>query len=244
MEREGFGFTGTIRALSNLHTYKKEQPAIKRKGLDATLILLRNWQTQRLERTHADLLASVRFGPACRFFLDEIYSARDFSRRDQEIEYLYSVMSRFLPDFLLGLVRKAIQLNDLSHALDQALLKVLVNDLGVTDTITPQLYAQAYRICDNYSERVKQIELLVEIGQQVDLATRLPLISTTLRLARRPARLAGWGELHNFLEGGYNSFKHMRRTDKFLEIIRQREMSILERIFAGDADPFSLESSI
>jgi hypothetical protein len=243
MARESLGFAKTIQSLSNLHTYKQDQPTVKTKGLDPTLILLRNWQSERLKRTHADLLTSARYGPACRFFVDEIYAARDFSQRDQDIEYLYSVMSSFVPDFLLGLVRKAIQINDLSVALDRSLLKALVEDLGMTDTLTPELYAEGYRICDNYTERAQQIDLLVEIGRQVDLATRLPLIGTTLRLAGRPARLAGWGELHDFLEGGYQAFKHMRRAGNFLKIIRQREIDILDRIFSEDPNPFSIEIS-
>lgn len=236
-------FSETIQHLSRLRQYRLEQPPISHTEMDASLAQLRSWQSARLAQTHADLLASHRYGPACRFFLSDIYAPRDFSQRDQDIEYLYAIMSSFLPEFLLKVVRKAIEMNDLTNELDQALARVLVENLGVTGdstgaSITPQLYAEAYRICDNFAERLHQIELIGEVGRMVDRGTRIPLVGATLHLARHPARRAGWGELQGFLERGYTAFKHMGRAEGFLHTIQQREITILERIFAHHPDPF------
>ena len=195
----------------------------------------------RLAQTYADLLASHRYGPSCRFFLDEIYAPRDFSQRDQDIEYLYAIMSSFLPEFLIKVVRKAIEMNDLTNELDMALSRALVEDLGVTDQITPELYAEAYRLCDNYAGRLHQIHLIGEVGHLVDRATRIPLIGVTLHLAQRPARRAGWGELHRFLEQGYTGFKHMGRANEFLHTVQERETAILDRIYENHPDPFGIE---
>lgn len=240
---EATRFSETIHHLSRLRQYRLEQPPISHTEMDASLARLRTWQSARLAQTHADLLTSHHYGPACHFFLTDIYAPRDFSQRDQDIEYLYAIMSGFLPEFLLKVVRKAIEMNDLTNELDQALSRVLYADLGVTGndaspSITPQLYAQAYRICDNYAERSHQIELIGEVGRMVDRGTRIPLVGATLHLARRPARRAGWGELQGFLERGYTAFKHMGRADGFLHTIQAREMAILERIFAHHPDPF------
>jgi hypothetical protein len=53
--------------------------SVARTGLDPQLALLRAWQSQRLRRTYADLLDDPRYRPACLFFLNDIYAARDFS---------------------------------------------------------------------------------------------------------------------------------------------------------------------
>lgn len=206
--------------------------------LDPPMALMRVWQSERLKKTHADLLRSKKYGPACRFFLDEIYAPRDFSQRDNDIEYLYEMMSSVLPKFLLSLVSNTVELNNLTNNLDNDLLNTLIDDLGMEEAITPEVYSEAYRICDNYNERRHQIELLMEIGRQVDIGTRIPLIGTTLRLARGPAHRAGWGEVHDFLEKGFSAFKKMRSAKKFLQVIEKRETAILDRIFAGDTDPF------
>jgi hypothetical protein len=206
--------------------------------LDPTLVMLRIWQNERLKKTHADFLRSKRYGPACQFFLSDIYAPEDFSQRDNDIEYLYEVMSSVLPTFLLSLVSNTVQLNNLTNNLDHQLLNALVVELGIKDSITPQTYSEAYRICDNYSERVHQIELLMDIGRQVDIGTRIPLVGTTLRLARGPAHRAGWGEVHDFLEKGFSAFKKMRGSKKFLNTVKRREIDILDKIFAGDPNPF------
>jgi hypothetical protein len=229
-----------LRALHNLGHYKEQQPPVQSKGLDPQMAMLREWQTERLKRTHADLLKSSRYGPASSFFIEEVYAARDFSQRDQDIEYLYEMMSRLLPDILLGLVRNAAEINDLTIALDEALLKVLVDELGVTDQITEGQYTQAYRICDNYDKRIYQIELIIKIGRQVDITTRVPLVGTALRLARTPARQAGWEDLYEFLNEGFKAFKHMHGADKFLKTLQERETRILNRIYANDPDPFRI----
>lgn len=204
------------------------------------LALLRRWQAARLARTYADLLASPRYGPASRFFLTDIYAPRDFSQRNTDIERMYEFLQRFLPARALQVLASTIELHTLTEELDQALLGALVEELGVTDTITGQLYAEAYRLCDNYDERKRQIDLIIEVGRDVDRLVRLPFIGTTLRLFRGPAHSAGWDELHDFLERGFAAFKQMRGAEVFLRTIRDRETRILDRIFAGDPDPFAI----
>jgi hypothetical protein len=103
------------------------------------------------------------------------------------------------------------------------------------------LYAEAYRLCNNYSDRVRQIEMVSEIGDELDRIAKIPLVGTALHLARGPAIRAGWVELTEFLERGYRAFEHMRGAQFFTSTIRQRERRILDKIFAGDADPFGFE---
>jgi hypothetical protein len=234
------GYKETLQTIKDLRKLKENQPTLTQGGLEPNLKILRDWQAARLARTHADLLASARYGPACSFFLSDMYAARDFSRRDQDLEYLYSLMSHFMPEILLRLVSRAIEINNLTKTLDQVLLKVLVEDLGMTDEITVDMYAEAYRMCDNYNDRVHQINLLGEIGRMVELGTHIPLISSVLKLSRRPATNAGWGEIHSFLERGYLAFKHIHGSDKFLRILQERELRILDRIYEGFAQPFDI----
>lgn len=209
-------------------------------GLAPQLQMLRAWQSQRLAETHADLLAYPRYGPACRFFLNDLYGPQDFSQRDQDILHVYRSMRRFLPDVLIHPLSLVIELNNLTTALDEALLHVLVTELGVTDWITAEQYAEAYRRCDNYDDRLRQLDLIVAIGREIDRLVRLPFIKTTLRLVRGPARLAGWSELHDFLERGFAAFKHIGGAEIFLQTLYECERQILDQIYAGAPDPFAV----
>jgi hypothetical protein len=200
--------------------------------LDPQLALLRNWQSQRLAQTYADLLADPHSGPALRFFLSDLYAPHDFGQRDHDVERIYAFLLRVMPAQTLQLLTDVITLNRLTNELDIDLCHVLVDQLGVTDTITPELYAEGYRICANYTMRVYQIDLLITVVTQVGVGARLRVVDLALLLARIPAQQAGWGDLYDFLKRGYAAFRQLRDVTAFVGVIELRERHILDQIYA------------
>ena len=87
-------------------------------------------------------------------------------------------------------------------------------------------YGEAFRACGQRDEREQQLRCVNQIGSALDRTTRWPLIGTTLKLMRAPARAAGLEKLQEFLEGGYAAFKQMRGADEFLATIAKRETAI------------------
>ncbi len=217
---------------------------IEGSGLDPKLALLRVWQGERLARTYADLLDQPRYRPACLFFLDDIYAARDFSQRDHDLETMYDFIRRFVPDAISRPAALTIKLHRMTEALDHKLLDVLVNQLDVTDSITVEQYAEGYRRCNNYQERVDQIDAILEICEHIDGIVRNPISGPALSVAKRPLRSAGYGEVMTFLERGYDSFKRMHGSRHFRKTLQEREMGILDRFYAHDPDPFRFEMSL
>ena len=204
-------------------------------ALDPALALLRRWQSERLMRTYADLLVDKTYRPASQFFLSEIYAPRDFSQRNQDIAQIHAFLSRAAPPQMLQTLTDAIELNRLTDLLDSQLLHVLVGQLGVTETITPAVYAEGYRLCDNYAQRVHQIELITKLIRQVGESARLPVVGLALKILHGPAHRAGWDELYGFLVRGYDAFKQIRKVSDFVEIIEQRETRILDEIYIVEA---------
>ena len=202
--------------------------------------MLRGWQADRLARTYADLLADPRYTPACKFFLSDIYAPRDFSQRDHDLHRIHRFLSRVLPAQTIQLLTDTVELNSMTNTLDDRLLHVLVDQLGVKDTLTPELYAQAYRICDNYAGRAHQIDLTRSILMQVGEGARLIVVGVAMKIAELPAQRAGWGELYDFLERGYAAFKQLRDVKTFVGTIAQRERRILDQIFSGNPDPLAV----
>lgn len=229
----------SIDAISSLDQREDGESIYHQKeALDPNLVLLREWQSNRLANTYSDLMSKRRYTLAGEFFLNDIYAARDFSQRDNDLEYLYDVMSSVLPKFMLSLVEHTIELNNLSNLLDVKLFSALRDELDLTDVITPAMYTDGYRICDNYDERKLQIELIIEVGKQVDMTTKVPLLGTALKMASGPAHRTGWGDVHNFLARGFRAFKQMRGAKEFLDTVKKREMYILDQIFMGNQNPF------
>jgi hypothetical protein len=227
-----------LREIQNL-----EHQRVEITQLDPRTALLRSWQSERLARTYAGFALNPRFKPALRFLLEDLYGARDFSQRNHDIQRLYELVRRIAPEPMIRPLILSVELHFLTERLDEQLLDVLVNRLGVTDAITVPLYAEAYRLCDNYVMRVKQIELIYELGTLIDGIVRMPLSGAMLKLAKLSLEKGGWRELMAFMERGYNAFKAMRGGREFLDAVREREKRILDRIYAGESEPFELDST-
>ncbi len=194
--------------------------------------LLRAWQATRLARTHRDLLESRRFRDAAKFFLTDLYGPGDMSRHIEEVRRIVPVMTNVLPDSGLATVAHAMQLNALSESLDGAMVEWLGEKAS---EITDALYGEAYRAVGRAEDRERQIDLIDLLGQALDKLTHVRFIGTTLRVMRRPAQLAGLGELQAFLERGYAAFGSMRGgAGDFVSIVAARERAISRALFAGD----------
>ena len=196
---------------------------------------LREWQSLRLARTHRDLLDSPRYGPAARFFLDDLYGPKDFSRRDDEVERIVPLMTRPMPPSALRTIAMAVGLDALSEELDSAMI-VALREAGCMRQIDDQAYAGAYRACNNRPQREAQIRRVGEIGSALAGLTRMPLLASMLRMMRGPAHVAGLAELHEFLDRGFAAFKHMGAADEFLRTVRDREIALMVAWLAAPPD--------
>ena len=203
-------------------------------ALRAPVLALKAWQAARLARTYADLHASERYRGATQFFLEELYGARDFSQRDTEIEHILPKLTRLLPEAALDTIAGAVELDELSEQLDTRV--AAAHGAGAVDEAS---YAAAYRAASTAEERTRQIFLLDHIGHALDKLTRVPMLYTTLKLMRGPARMAGLNGLQQFLEQGFMHCKNMHGVDEFLGTIVSRETRVMERLFAGTAAPFA-----
>ncbi len=196
------------------------------------------WQSERLSRTHADLLAQQRTRPAVRFFLSDLYAPRDFSRRDRDLERLAPILVRVLPSHVLHTLALALEMNVVTEQLDAGLAEQLAAD----DALTEPLVAAGIRRVRDYRERRRQIDLIREVGEDLDEIVATPGVYPALRLAAKPAELAGLGELQGLLERGFRAFRHMRGAAGFLGTIVGRELEILGRLENGHPRPFDLGS--
>jgi len=191
------------------------------------------WQARRLAHTHADLLASDRYGPPTIYFMTDLYGEQDFTSRDEGVERIYPMLARLLPGKALKTIALGIELHALSQTLDLALTDMLYTTMGHTGPVTAAGYAEAYRRCDNRPQREAQIDLVGVVGRSLDSVVFLPGLWRLVRMAGPPARVSGLGELHHFIERGFQAFRHMKGAETFLDTITVRERELMETLFAG-----------
>jgi hypothetical protein len=195
--------------------------------LGATVLELKRYQQLRFSRTYADLLASARYAAAARFFLDELYGPRDFSRRDAQFARVVPGMVRLFPAEIVATVRMLADLHALSETLDTAMAVVIGGA-----AVSAASYVAAWQEVGRPQDRVRQIDLTLAMGAALDRLTRKPLLRHTLHLMRGPARAAGLADLQMFLESGFDTFKAMGSAAEFLEIVSQRERALADSLFA------------
>lgn len=192
------------------------------------------WQARRLAHTHTDLLASERYGPAANYFMTDLYGDQDFTSRDEGVERIYPMLARMLPARALHTIALGIELHALSQTLDLALTDMLYTTLGHTGPVTADGYAEAYRRCDNQAMREAQIDLVLVVGRSLDSVVFLPGLWRLVQMAGPPARMGGLGELHHFIERGFQAFRQMKGAETFLETITTRERDLMHALFAGN----------
>ena len=202
---------------------------------------LQAWQAQRLERSFDAFLRDPARRPAARFFLTDVYGDHDFSRRDADIARVIPMMQRLLPAALLEAITDGIALAALSHAFDLRMAQALEALSPRGRRLDDALYARVYRQVGHPRLRMRQIELIDEVGSGLGEALRMPGVGSLLRLSRLPARAAGLGALQSFLERGFAAFADLGDAAGFLADIRRSETAVMRRLFAGEADPFRLD---
>ena len=195
-------------------------------GLNATVAVLKEFQQRRFSHTYADLLVTSRYGPASRFFLDELYGPSDFTRRDSQFARVVPALVRLFPREIVETVATLAELHALSETLDTAMGAQLDGE-----QITPMSYIQAWQRTGCASERQSQIALTLNVATRLDRFTQKPLVRNSLRLMRGPAKAAGMAELQHFLETGFDTFRAMNGAQEFMAIVESRERALVSALF-------------
>lgn len=199
--------------------------------LQRRVVALKAYQQRRFAHSYADLLTTARYGPAARFFLDELYGPRDYSDRDAQFARVVPALVRLFPRETVATVCTLAEL----HALSEVIDSVAASHLPSAAVTAPD-YVRAWQATGRAAERERQIALTLAVGESLDRLTRNALLRHTLRMMRAPARAAGLGELQHFLETGFDTFKAMRGARDFIDTIGARERRLAATLFEASLD--------
>jgi hypothetical protein len=197
---------------------------------------LQQWQRHRLAGSFSDLMARASYRPACDFFLGELYGGLDFLERDRDMDKVMHLMIRFLPDKTLKSLAEAFELQAISLEFDMEMAEVL--DSSGVGELDVSAYTSVYQACGQRAKREKQILLIRDLGMDLARLVDKPLVTMLVRLLRGPAHAAGFGTLQEFLETGLFVFRELEDSDFFIETIYAREWLTMQKLFAGDENPF------
>jgi hypothetical protein len=210
------------------------QLARQQADLQQALNAVKRLQAQRFVGTYQDLLRHPIYAPSANFFLEELYSAKDFSDRDAQFSRIATALERTFPASVLATVLALTTLHQLTEELDMALAQAWRNSDA---PVGAARYMAAWRVVGQRPARDWQLATVLDVGKTLSELTRKHGLKLLLRMMRRPAELAGLGSLQGFLEAGFDHFSGMSRqrdaVNHFMETIRSRESAWIDQLFDG-----------
>ncbi len=226
-----------------IHVTLMRQTVTSNPELTRAVSDIKHFQARRFAGTYFDLLRSEHYKPAALFFLEELYSEKDYSERDSQFARIASALERIFPPQVVQTAVSLAQLHRLTEVLDLAMAHCWLANTGLPEVAR---YVSAWRAVGRHSDRSTQLESVLNIGQELDRLTRTRGLHTMLKLMRGPAKVAGLGSLQRFLESGFDTFSAMGRkgdgTKYFLDTVMNRESGLVDRLF--NASSVSCETEI
>ncbi len=197
--------------------------------LQEYITALQSFQSARLRRDHADLASEPQYREIATFFFEQMYGPGDFSARDKQAQRLHQFV-HLAPGLALHDVEQVLQLLELTNKLDAAVaawLRALDAPLDFDEAI----YERAYRLADNYADRIVQLDLVRQSLYNVYRLAQKPLLGIALRRTEAMAHAVGMTDIHRFLYFGFQAIQPVRDIYRFIETIDVRERNRLDRIY-------------
>ncbi len=124
---------------------------------------------------------------------------------------------------------KAYQL--FANAIEFSVLSAVIQDeitlrLGKC-AVTRDSYAQALHACDDMRDRKRRLELLVDIGKEVEPHINSRLMHTGLKLLRGIFRNSGLADIHKVADEGFIQLRSVSGLAQQLETFADTEISYL-----------------
>jgi hypothetical protein len=210
------------------------QTAAETPGLAPAVSDIKHFQARRFAGSYCDLLLSSQYKPAALFFLDELYSEKDYSQRDAQFSRIAGGLERVFPQQVVDTAVALAQLHRLTEDLDLSMALCWREQRELSEVAR---YLAAWRAVGRRFDRDLQLATVLRVGQDLKQLTRTPGLRMMLKMMGGPAKLMGMAALQQFLELGFDTFAAMGRqgdgADYFLATVQTRESALMARLFDG-----------
>lgn len=196
----------------------------------AMRMALNSYQIQRLEETYGDINAPTMKS----FFFSQLYPplevAEGQKKRNADFHQLtqHWMVRLILQTGLIKGLSKVVDLHNLTEELDRRMLDKLV----LNDKFSIEAYNSIYSQVTTREERNFQVDLLLDSFNFVKAVVENPRFHLEGILNRLPKFLMANSDLLRLARDGYRVFdEHRSLLPTFAELIRQRELAYIERMF-------------
>jgi hypothetical protein len=211
----------TLERYTHLPRHKADAHFLRR------LRSLQQWEVVDMRRRHASACASqTEYQAVLDYYLSELHQGLPLDgmieRGPQGLEHARRMNKSF------SLFANAMEFSVLSAVLQDRLTGALDDK-----PLTADYYAEALLHCDDRAERVRRLELLVELGHQCAPHIRSRMIYTGFKLLKGMFRSVGLAEIHSSLDVGFRQLRDVSRLAQILATVADLERKQLEASLAS-----------
>ncbi len=191
-----------------------------------------------LKDTYRDLMEDEGSKRLLTFILDTIYTPEDINAPTETFKKVYDYFTSKPKGKSLTILNRLLELYNLSEELDHSLVQKISEanptpQGGEAVEITDAVYEGALRACNDRSDRERHIELFVECITTLHQLTRHTLNTFMFKVIKLLMSYLGRPKAIRIVEEGYNAFAGLEDVSRFTDVIKERELKRLERVYGG-----------
>lgn len=228
---------------NQLTHYKQLQfhidPAVAKRLAD-----VQRWQKERMQYTHAEFFAQHEHHLMSRYFLNRLYGGPDFEvlagQIARVIKYAHKV-EKIMPASAIQTGNSGVELAVLAVELDEQVAIDVLQQYGPDLPITDEMMRLSYLKLDQATARYHQLDLLDQLGHNLDKYMRSFIVQSAFKMAKGLAYRHQFEPMYEFMQEGFEAMKPLNSAADFVKVFSDEERRIIARVHAGEPRPFVRE---
>lgn len=199
------------------------------------------WQKQRIQRTHAKQFAEKQNILMSEYFLNRLYGGPDFDALAGQIARLVKYAhkaEKLIPENAIKTGTAGVTLAILAVQLDEEVAIQLLEDYPNNPALTDEMMRLTYLKLNQGESRLKQLRLLDELGISLDKYMRSFMVQAAFKMCKGAATKYHFEVMYDFMQDGFLALKPLKSAEKFVKEFTAIERQIVDKVHAGDLNPF------
>lgn len=199
------------------------------------------WQKQRMQATHSKQFAEKQNVLMSEYFLNRLYGGPDFDALAEQIARLMKYAhktEKLIPENAVKTGTSGVSLAILAVQLDEQVAMQLLEDYHPHEALNDEMMRLTYLKLDQGQPRLKQLDLLDQLGFSLDKYMRSFMVQTAFKMCKGAASKYNFNIMYEFMQDGFLAMKPLKSAEKFVKDFTAVERQIIHKVHAGDPHPF------
>ena len=194
-----------------------------------------------MQATHSKQFAEKQNVLMSEYFLNRLYGGPDFDALAEQIARLMKYAhkaEKLIPENAVKTGTSGVSLAILAVQLDEQVAMQLLEDYHPHEALNDEMMRLTYLKLDQGQSRLKQLDLLDQLGFSLDKYMRSFMVQTAFKMCKGAASKYNFNIMYEFMQDGFLAMKPLKSAEKFVKDFTAVERQIIHKVHAGDPHPF------